>query len=96
MASLSIRDEQLKKLRDSLETSGQEYKTNLARLTNLIGEITSGDIQGNPADDLLARYREKEDVFKRIALILEQAEDYARQQEVNFTRTIDNLHSDMK
>ena len=37
-------------IKNALETAGQEYKSNLARLTNLIEEITSGDIQEDTAN----------------------------------------------
>ena len=42
----------LNSLKNALSTAGERYKSNLARLTNLIGEITKGDIQGDPANDL--------------------------------------------
>ena len=52
MSVIHVDEEALKTLKNALETAGQEYKSNLARLTNLIEEITSGDIQGDPANDL--------------------------------------------
>ena len=51
MATIHVDEAALNSLKHALETAGQEYKSSLARLTNLIQEITSGDIQGDPAND---------------------------------------------
>ena len=53
MAVIRVEEEGLNSLRSALADAGESYKTNLAKLTNLINEITSGDIQGDPANDLL-------------------------------------------
>ena len=49
---IHVEESALNDLRNALETAGEDYKSNLARLQNLINEITSGDIQGDPAKDL--------------------------------------------
>lgn len=69
-------DTTLKQLKDALATAGQEYKFNLARLTNLIEEITSGDIQGAPANDLLVKFQEKQETLNNLEQTIEEAEEY--------------------
>ena len=86
----------LNSLRQALETAGQDYKSKLARLTSLIEEITSGDIQGDPAEDLLAKYQAKEDTFKNITKTIEEAEGYMGMQTTKFGSMIDELRSDMQ
>ena len=51
MASIHVDEAALNALKNALETAGQDYKQSLARLTSLIEEITSGDIQGDPANN---------------------------------------------
>ena len=82
-------------LKHALETAGQEYKQNLARLTALVEEITSGDIQGDPAQDLLAKFNEKKDTFEKITQIIEEAEGYIGIQATKFDNLIGDLKSEM-
>ena len=74
---IHVEEEALTELKQALETAGENYKSEIARLTNLMDEITSGDIQGDPADDLLAKFRAKEEDFKSLATAIEQAQEYA-------------------
>ena len=46
MAVVHVEESALNDLKNALANAGESYKQNLARLTNLISEITSGDIQG--------------------------------------------------
>ena len=64
--TIHVDEAALADLRDALATAGEDYKSDLARLTALIQEITSGDIQGDPANDLLAKFNAKEETFKRL------------------------------
>ena len=57
----------VEELRSNLEKAGEEYKSQLARLTNLMNEITKGDIQGPMADDLLKKFEEKRNDFNSLA-----------------------------
>jgi len=66
MPKIHVEDEALNDLKNALTTAGQSYKSSLANLTNFIEEITSGDIQGDPANDLLAKYQAKQDIFNKI------------------------------
>lgn len=94
--TIHVEDEALNALREALETAGQEYKSSLARLTNLIEEITSGDIQGDPATDLLNKYQAKQDTLNNITKTIEEAEGYMGLQTTKFGTLIDDLKSGMQ
>lgn len=85
---IHVEEEALAELKQALETAGENYKSEFARLTNLMDEITSGDIQGDPADDLLAKFRTKEEDFKSLATAIDQAQEYAGVKGTNFTDMI--------
>ena len=93
MSVIHVDEEALKTLKNALETAGQEYKSNLARLTNLIEEITSGDIQGDPANDLLAKFQAKQDTLNKITQTIEEAEGYMGLQTTKFGTMIGDLKS---
>lgn len=94
--TIHVEDEALNALREALETAGQEYKSSLARLTNLIEEITSGDIQGDPATDLLNKYQAKQETLNNITKTIEEAEGYMGLQTTKFGTLIDDLKSGMQ
>lgn len=94
--TIHVEDEALNTLREALETAGQEYKSSLARLTNLIEEITSGDIQGDPATDLLNKYQAKQETLNNITKTIEEAEGYMGLQTTKFGSLIDDLKSGMQ
>ena len=96
MASIHVDEAALNALKNALETAGQEYKSSLARLTNLIEEITSGDIQGDPANDLLQKYQAKQDTFNKLTQTIEEAEGYMGLQTTKFGNMIGDLKSGMK
>ena len=93
---INVSEDALNTLRHALETAGQDYKDSLARLTNLIQEITSGDIQGDPATDLLQKYQAKEGTFKKLAETIDEAEGYMGMQTTKFGNMIGDLKSGMK
>ena len=93
---IRVDEQSLNTLRQALETAGEDYKENLARLQNLINEITSGDIQGDPATDLLSKFQAKEDVFRGIANTIDEAEEYIGIKKTKFTSMIGSLSSNMK
>lgn len=95
MAMIHVDEAALNSLKNALETAGQDYKSKLARLTSLIEEITSGDIQGDPADDLLAKFRAKEDTFNKLTQTIEEAEGYMGMQTTKFGTMISDLKTDM-
>ena len=96
MASIHVDEAALNALKNALETAGQDYKQSLARLTSLIEEITSGDIQGDPANDLLQKYQAKQDTFNKLTQTIEEAEGYMGLQTTKFGNMIGDLKSGMK
>lgn len=94
--AVHVEESSLNDLRKALETAGESYKQNLSRLQNLINEITSGDIQGDPANDLLAKFQAKENTFKAIQQTIDEAEGYIGTQKTEFTSLISDLSSSMK
>jgi predicted nucleic acid-binding Zn-ribbon protein len=96
MSTIHVDEAALNSLKNALETAGQEYKSNLAKLTNLIEEITSGDIQGDPANDLLAKFKAKQDTLNKITSTIEEAEEYMGLQTNKFGTMIGDLKSGMK
>ncbi len=91
MTRIHVEEQALNELRDALQNAGEEYKSELARLTSLIKEITSGDIQGDPADDLLKKYLAKEDAFNALARTIEEAQEYAGVKGKDFTQMVSDL-----
>ena len=96
MATIHVDEDALRALKAALQESGERYKTNLTRLTSLIEEITSGDIQGDPAVDLLEKNQAKEDTFKKLAETIDEAEGYMGMQTTKFTNMIGDLKADFK
>lgn len=72
---IHVEEEGLIELKNALSTAGEEYKTLLARLTNLMDEITSGDIQGDVADDMLEKFRAKEEDFRSLQKAIDDVEE---------------------
>ena len=96
MAQIHVDEASLNDLKNALATAGESYKNNLARLTNLITEITSGDIQGDPATDLKQKFEAKQDIFKKLAETIDEAEGYMGMQTTKFGNMIGDLKSGMK
>ena len=93
--AIHVEESALNDLRNALETAGTEYKNSYARLQNLISEITSGDIQGDPANDLLAKFQAKQDTLNKITQTIEEAEGYMGLQTTKFGTMIGDLKSGM-
>ena len=94
--AIHVDEAALNDLKNAMQTAGEGYKKNLAKLTNLVEEITSGDIQGDPAQDLLQKFQAKEDTFKKLADTIDEAEGYMGMQTTKFTGMIGDLKSGMK
>ncbi len=94
--TIHVDEQALTDLRDALATAGEDYKQNLSRLTALMGEITSGDIQGDPANDLLAKFNAKEETFKRLATTIDEAQEYMGLQTQKFSSLISDLTAGMR
>lgn len=93
---IHVEESALQDLRDSFATAGESYKSNLLRLTNLMHEITSGDIQGDPADDLLAKYEDKREMFQKLAEEVDKAQEAMGIQTKSFQSMIGDLGAGMK
>ena len=65
-------------------------------MTALIEEITRGDIRGNAADQLLAKFQEKQDIFNALTRTIEDAEEYTGAQKTKFANMMDTLNATMK
>lgn len=91
-----VDEESLNRLRSALESAGENYKSNLTRLENLMNEITSGDIQGEPADDLLRKYQEKKEMFEGLRNTIEEAGQHVGAQTTRFNNMIGELSDGMK
>lgn len=96
MSTIHVEEESLNNLRAALETAGEDYKQNLTRLQNLIDEITRGDIQGDPANDLLSKFQAKQTIFKALAEEIDKAEEAMGIKTAKFTSLISDLASSMK
>ena len=90
--AIHVEEDFLNKLKNALQTAGQDYKDKYARLKCLIEEITRGDIQGDPANDLLSKFEEKQAIFEGLLQTIEEAEGYMGLQVTKF----DNMMGDLK
>ena len=88
---IHVEESALNELKNALQTAGEKYKEELVRLTNLINEITNGDIKGDPADDLLEKFRAKEDDFKKLADAIEDAQDKVGVKGSDFATMLESL-----
>ena len=93
---IHVEESALQDLRDSFATAGEEYKSNLSRLTALMQEITSGDIQGDPANDLLAKYEDKKEMFQKLADEVDKAQEAMGIETKSFQSMIGDLGAGMK
>lgn len=94
--AIHVDEAALSDLRNALETAGKDYQRDYTRLKNLISEITRGDIQGDPANDLLNKFQAKEETFERISSTIDDAFEYMDIQKSSFTTLISDLSSGMK
>lgn len=92
---IQVDEEALNRLRNALIDAGDKYKNNLSRLSNLMNEITSGDIQGDPATDLLEKYRAKKSTFEGLARTIDEASEYMGIQTAKFGDMIGDLAGGM-
>ncbi len=95
-SKIHVEESELAALKKVLEDAGEQYKSNLARLTNLIDEITSGDIQGDVADDLKAKFEAKRSDFDALTKEIEKAQEYTGAKGTAFTQMVTDLKDTMK
>ena len=96
VGTIRVEEEALSNLKSALAEYGESYKSDLARLQSLVEEITSGDIQGDPATDLLNKFRQKEETFRRIAETIDEAEEFTGVKATKFSDMIGSLKSGMR
>ena len=68
----------------------------LSDLKNALETAGEGDIQGDPATDLLNKFQAKEDTFNKIAETIDDAEEYMGLQKQSFSQMISDLSSGMR
>ena len=88
---IHVEESALAELKNALETAGEKYKEEYARLKNLIIDITNNDIEGEPAQDLLSKFKEKEEDFNKIATAIDEAEQFSGAKGKSFTEMLDEL-----
>lgn len=90
-------DEQsIGEVKEALLTSGEEYKNNLSRLTNLVQQITNGDIKGELADEFKKKFEEKEQMFTDLRNSIDDAEEEMGIKKTGLVTTITESQSDFK
>lgn len=88
-------EQDIKAIADELFQKADDYKANLTKLTNLVEEITNGDIQGDLATDLLNKFQAKEETFKKLESELIKAEDAMKAKNEELRRVVEDTTSRM-
>ena len=88
---IHVEEASLDALRNALSGAGEEYKRELARLSNLMDEITNGDIEGDVATDMLQKYNAKKEDFNKIAEAIDKAEEYVGVKGTSFVDMVNGL-----
>lgn len=96
MGRVHIEETALVNLKNEFGTAGESYKNNYVKLTNLISEITSGHIQGDPANELLQKYEEKKEAFEKVYEMINSTQEYVNGRTNQFVNDVDSLMKDMK
>ena len=96
MGRVHVEEEELDNLKNDFGTAGEIYKANYNKLTDLINEITSGHIQGNPATELLNKYEEKKEAFEKIYEMINSTQEYVNGRTEQFVDDIDSLMKNMR
>ena len=95
MAVVHVEESALNDLKNALTNAGESYKSNLVRLTNLITEITSGDIQGDLAVALKDKFEGKRATLNALAETIDEAAEYAGVQTTKFGDMISSSKAGM-
>lgn len=96
MSNISVSDEVLVNVIDSMTSATENYMENYKKLTNLMNEITNGDITGDPATQILEKYNQKEETFKNLYNSLETANEYMAEQKNKFGSMMSSLESSFR
>ena len=92
-STIVVSSSALGKLKDAIATAGKDYKEKLARLNALMEEITNGDIQGDLATELMQKFQARQDDFKAIQKLIDDAEDYMGMKGSDFNSTVSSIES---
>ena len=93
---ITVSEEELNAIAASLRDASNEYNSSYTKLTNLIQEITRGDITGQVADDLKNKFDSKEETFKNLKATIDQAEQYMNQQLKSFNDVAEGVMAEMR
>lgn len=94
--TIKVSSEALKKFKNTFGNAGESYKANLAKLTRIMDEITSGDIQGTLATELKTKFEDKKATYNKIASLIDEGEQYLGIKGTKFTNMLDSLRNSMK
>ena len=94
--AIHVEEGSLNDLKNAIANQGESYKSNLVRLTNLITEITIGDIQGDLAVDLLNKFKAKEATFNGLANTIDDAAEYMGVQTTKFGSMMQDTKAGMR
>lgn len=95
MGRIHVEEGALVDLKTNFGTAGENYKVNYNKLTNLISEITSGHIKGNPANELLQKYEEKKEAFEKVFEMISSTQEYLNKRTEQFINDANSLMDDM-
>ena len=96
MSSIKADSSSFDTIINNFNIAKENYISELNRLSNLIDEITSGNIKGVLAEDLKNKYEAKIDTFNALKTSLENAGEYAQQKNVSFNNMISDVQSGMQ
>ena len=96
MGRVHVEESALVNLKNDFGTAGESYKANYNKLTNLISEITSGHIQGDPANELLRKYEEKKEAFEKVYEMISSTQDHVNGRAEQFVNDVDSLMKNMR
>ena len=96
MGRIHVEENALIELKNAFSTMGDNYKENYGKLTKLIEEITSGHIQGDPADELLKKYNDKKESFNKILELIEGTQVYLSGRTDQFIEDVTTLMTNMQ
>ena len=96
MGQISVSEEVLVNVINSMTAAVENYMENYKKLSNLMNEITNGDITGDPATQILNKYTAKEETFKQLYTSLEEANTYLQEQKNKFGTMMSSLESSFR
>ena len=96
MSSVVANEGAMAELERGLQTAGEDYKSNYAKLTSLVQEITNGDITGDAATDLVNKFEAKREMLDTVQQAIDEANDFITERKASFNSMMNGLMEDMK